>query len=95
MTRFSPLALAMLLLASTAAANEGHNHAATKNGQMPAHDMAAMSAAEFARLDTDKSGQLTRAELPKDHKLTAHFGMLDTDRNGTLSAVEFAKGGSM
>lgn len=95
MTRFSAFTVALLLVASTATANEGHDHAATKNGQMPAHDMAAMSAAEFARLDTNKDGQLSRSELPKEHKLVAHFGMLDTDKNGTLSAAEFAQGSRM
>lgn len=95
MIRFSSFALALLLATSAAVANEGHNHAASKNGQVPAHDMAAMSAAEFGRLDADKNGQLSRAELPKDHKLAAHFGMLDTDKTGTLSAAEFAQGSGM
>jgi Ca2+-binding EF-hand superfamily protein len=54
-----------------------------------------MSAEEFAKLDADKNGQLSRSELPKEHKFAAHFDMLDTDKNGTLSAAEFAKGHGM
>ena len=50
---------------------------------------------EEAKLDADKNGQLSRSELPKEHKFAAHFDMLDTDKNGTLSAAEFAKGHGM
>lgn len=96
MKRLIPCAIALLLSAPLAwAEDKSHDHMAAKNGKPQPHDMAAMSAAEFAKLDADKNGQLGRGELPKDHKLTAHFDMLDTDRNGTLSASEFAKGSSM
>ena len=96
MNRLLPFTIALLLCAPLAwAEDKGHDHMAAKNGQTQPHDMAAMSAEEFAKLDADKNGQLARAELPKDHKLTAHFDMLDTDKNGTLSASEFAKGNSM
>jgi Ca2+-binding EF-hand superfamily protein len=96
MNRLLPFAIALMFSAPLAwAEDKGHDHMAAKNGQAQPHDMAAMSAEEFAKLDADKNGQLARAELPKDHKLTAHFDMLDTDKNGTLSAAEFAKGGSM
>lgn len=91
MTRFSPLAFVFLLAGSVAAANEGHNHAPPQNGQVAAPDMAA----EFARLDANHDGQLSRAELPRGHRLALHFGMLDADRNGTLSAAEFAQGRGM
>lgn len=96
MKRFLPFAIALLTAAPLAWADDkGHDHMTAKNGQAQPHDMAAMSANEFAKLDTDKNGQLTRSELPKDHKFAAHFDMLDTDKNGTLSAAEFAKGHDM
>jgi Ca2+-binding EF-hand superfamily protein len=96
MNRLLPFTIALLLSTPLAWADDkGHDHMAAKNGQPQPHDMAAMAAEEFAKLDADKNGQLARAEFPKDHKFTAHFDMLDTDKNGTLSAAEFAKGGSM
>jgi Ca2+-binding EF-hand superfamily protein len=96
MKRLLPFAIALLVAAPFAEADDkGHDHAAAKNGQSQPHDMAAMSAEEFAQLDADKNGQLTRTELPQEHKLTAHFDMLDSDKNGTLSAAEFAEGNSM
>ena len=96
MTRLLPFAIALLIAAPVAWADDkGHDHMAAKNGQTQPHDMAAMSAEEFAKLDADKNGQLSRSELPKEHKFAAHFDMLDTDKNGTLSAAEFAKGNSM
>jgi Ca2+-binding EF-hand superfamily protein len=57
--------------------------------------MVAMNSDEFARLDTNKDGQLSRIELPKAHALAAHFDMLDADNNGTLSADDFANGSEM
>lgn len=96
MKRLLPLAFALLMAVPLAWANDkGHDHMASKNGRPQPHDMAAMSAEEFAKLDADKNSQLTRAELPTEHKLDAHFDMLDTDKNGTLSLAEFAKGNSM
>lgn len=96
MKRLLPFAIALLIAAPLVWADDkGHDHTAAKSGQPQPHDMAAMSAEEFAKLDADKNDQLTRTELPTEHKLTAHFDMLDTDKNGTLSAAEFAKGNSM
>ena len=96
MKRLLPFAIALLMASPLAWADDkGHDHAAAKNGQTQPHDMAAMSAEEFARLDADKNGQLSRAELPQAHRLTVHFDMLDADKNGTLSAAEFAEGNRM
>lgn len=89
-------ALALLFVAPLASAGsgEGHDHAATKSGKAthPAHDVAS---AAFTALDADKNGQVSRAELPQDHKLSAHFAMLDTDKSDSLSPAEFAKGDGM
>lgn len=49
---------------------------------------------EFATLDANKDGKLSKAELSK-HKLGPHFDMLDADKSGTLSPTEFAAGKSM
>lgn len=91
-----PFAIALLVAAPFAQADDkAHDHMAAKNGQVQPHDMAAMNQEEFAKLDADKNSELSRAELPKEHRLSAHFGMLDTDKSGSLSAAEFANGKGM
>ena len=57
--------------------------------------------AEFARVDTNKDGQMSRAEIETFQRTAATtmmatrtkevFAALDSDKNGQLSAVEFAK----
>lgn len=93
------LVLAWLLAMPAAYAGDGehHDHAAMKNGTAApaAHDTAHPPSAAFTALDTDRNGQISRAELPKNHRLAPHFGMLDTDRSGSLSPAEFAKGDGM
>ncbi|WP_372363569.1 hypothetical protein ACCQ07_22330 (plasmid) [Xanthomonas sp. NCPPB 3583] len=49
-----------------------------------------MAADEFAALDKNKDGKLTKAELPKDSPVRPHFEMLDADKDGSLSSAEFA-----
>lgn len=49
------------------------------------------SKAEFAKLDKNKDGKLSKAEIPSDNPLTHHFDMLDANKDGSLSAAEFAK----
>jgi len=56
---------------------------------------------QFRKVDADKNGQLTRAEIEQFEKQRAValaegrnralFAQLDTDKNGQVSAVEFAK----
>jgi hypothetical protein len=50
--------------------------------------------AAFIKLDANKDGKLSKAEMTKDSK-AAHFAMLDADKDGTLSPAEFAKASSM
>ena len=51
MKRLLPFAIALLIAAPLAWADDkGHDHMAAKNGQPQPHDMAAMSAEEFAKL---------------------------------------------
>src|SRR5512139_2983621 len=57
--------------------------------------------AEFRKMDADKNGQLTRAEIEQFQKLQALaqaqarnqalFAQLDSDGNGQLSPAEFSK----
>lgn len=58
------------------------------SGQQTDHKK--MAAAEFATLDKNKDGKLTKAELPKDSPIRPHFDMLDADKDGSLSNAEFA-----
>ena len=56
---------------------------------------------EFRKMDADKNGQLSRAEIEQFQQLQAaaeartrnraQFAELDADKDGRLSAVEFAK----
>jgi Ca2+-binding EF-hand superfamily protein len=54
----------------------------------------AIKSSEFITLDSNKDGNLSKAELAK-HKLGPHFDMLDTDKDGRLSVAEFAAGKGM
>ena len=68
---------------------------------MPRANLQADAEAEFARVDTNKDGQMSRAEIEvfQTARLTealnartkAVFAELDSDKNGQLSAAEFAK----
>jgi EF hand len=49
---------------------------------------------EFAMLDINKDGHLSKAELAK-HALAPHFGMLDANKDGRLSPAEFNAGKGM
>lgn len=51
--------------------------------------------AEFAKLDANHDGKLSKTELPAKHPLAPHFGMLDANHDGSLSAAEFAAGHGM
>jgi uncharacterized protein involved in copper resistance len=74
-----------------------HGKMDMSHGQMDhgAMDHAAMTHDEFAMLDKNHDGKLSKAEIAADSHLAPHFGMLDTDRNGALSRAEYAKGDGM
>ena len=50
------------------------------------------SGVAFAKLDGNKDGKLSKAEMAK-HPMAAHFPMMDTDKNGFLSPTEAAAHG--
>ena len=63
--------------------------------------MTANAEAEFARVDANKDGQMSRTEIENYQRTSATaritarnkalFAELDADKNGQISAVEFAK----
>lgn len=56
---------------------------------MKSSDHQKMAAEEFAKLDKNKDGKLSKAEIPAQHPLSAHFDMLDGNKNGSISKDEF------
>jgi uncharacterized protein YuzE len=68
---------------------------------VPRAKIIANAEAEFARVDANKDGQMSRAEIEASQlaSITARvnarnkalFAELDTDKNGQISPVEFAK----
>ena len=86
---------AAVMLASAASAQRTPKPSQPGPAPIPRASFIAEMDGQFRKMDADKNGQLSRSELPKEHKFAAHFDMLDTDKNGTLSAAEFAKGHGM
>lgn len=58
-------------------------------------DHSKMAGAEFARLDQNKDGKISKGEVSSKDPLSPHFNMLDTNRDGSLSQMEFAKKSGM
>lgn len=58
----------------------------------PSATASASVAAAFARVDTNKDGQLSAQESQKLPAISQHFKELDTDKSGSLSHTEFEKG---
>ena len=68
---------------------------------VPRATIVANADAEFKRVDTNKDGQMSRAEIETTQRTTfaarvdarnkALFAELDSDKNGQISPVEFAK----
>lgn len=72
-----------------------HSKMDMSHGQMDhGHMTGAKGYDAFARLDANKDGKLSRAEMAKDPK-AAHFGMLDADKDGNLSPAEYANAKGM
>ncbi len=58
---------------------------------MKSADHQKMAAVEFAKLDKNKDGKLSKAEIPAQHPMYAHFDMLDGNKDGSVSNGEFTK----
>ncbi len=75
---------ASLAAAPHAMADEHAHHAPAKSA-----DAKKANDDEFAKLDTDKDGFISKTELPAKHPLLPHFGMVDKNRDGKLDRKEF------
>ena len=75
---------ASLAVASHAMADEHAHHAPAKSA-----DAEKANDAEFAKLDTDKDGFISKSEFPAKHPLLPHFGMVDKNRDAKLDRKEF------
>ena len=54
-------------------------------------DHGKMAETEFNKLDVNKDGKISRAEIPSKHPMNQHFGMLDANKDGSMGRAEFAK----
>ena len=89
---------ALLLGAATASAAIAQS---ASSGNVPRSDYIATMDVEFNKMDGDKNGQVSRAEVESFERgaalgqararAAAKFAELDVDRNGSISPVEFNK----
>lgn len=86
-TMLSRMALG-LLLAPLAAMAAPQSHAGHDGHAAPPPETAAQK--EFRRLDKNKDGKLSKAEMPATHPMAAHFAMMDANKDGVLSEAEYA-----
>jgi len=92
---------AIALVASGPVLAQAKAPAAAAPASMPRAKVLANAEAEFARVDTNKDGQMSRAEIEtfqtaaataaRTRRNKAVFTALDSDKNGQISAAEFAK----
>lgn len=68
-----------------------HGADANRDGVLTRAELTASLDAHFAKLDTNKDGQITKEERDAHHKARAdeHFKRLDADGNGQVSRAEF------
>lgn len=98
-TLIAAASVAALLFASPALGQA--KVATTSDAPLPRAQFIAGMDGEFRKMDSDKNGQLTRAEIEQFQtqqqaaqgraRNKALFGQLDKDKNGQLSQAEFAK----
>lgn len=83
------LPLAGLLIACTPAFAQHHGHAHSTD-KKAAEAPAKLTLDDFDKLDADKDGHVSLAELPQSHPMRDHFTMADRSRDGKLDRREFA-----
>ena len=81
---------ASLAAAPHAMADEHAHHAPAKSA-----DAKKANDDEFAKLDTDKDGFISKTELPAKHPMLPHFGMVDKNRDAKLDRKEFGVASKM
>ncbi len=80
-------ALAAVLCAPVAFAQDYPNSQTT-----PSSDASkTMPSVDFAKLDTNGDGNISKSEASVDPTLAAKFDKLDADKSGSLSATEITK----
>ena len=94
---FRPSLFALALIASAPLLAQVKNEIKS----VPRTQVVANAEAEFTKVDLNKDGQMSRAEIEAFQtagnsarvaaRTTAVFTQLDSDKNGQLSATEFAK----
>ncbi|MEO8142228.1 MAG: EF-hand domain-containing protein [Sphingomicrobium sp.] len=99
MSKTTLIAALMLCLASGAPAQTAAQAPSSNN--VPRADYIATMDVEYSKMDGDKNGKVTRAEIETFDRgvalgqararAQALFAQLDVDRNGQLSLVEFGK----
>ena len=97
MVRFSIFALALVAAAPLSA----QALSATTAKPVTRAQVVANAGSEFARVDANKDGQMSRTEIETYQRTSATarvtarnkalFAELDADKNGQINAVEFAK----
>lgn len=84
------LALACLLVAFSPAFAQHHGHQHATPDKKATEAPARLVVDDFDRLDADKDGHVSLAELPQGHPLRDHFSMADRNRDGKLDRREFS-----
>jgi EF hand len=91
-----PLLLLALLAAGTAFAQEKKEESASGGATAPRPNFSAaprndaLSEALFSRLDKNRDGYLTGAELTTGEALTSNWLAVDRDADGRISRAEFS-----
>ena len=76
------------------ASTQATEHGAASHGHADHGKTPAKGGSAFTKLDANKDGKLSTAEMAEDPK-AAHFSMLDTNKDDVLSPAEFAKASGM
>ena len=85
--KIAPMASALLLSLAVVTPVTAAEPPAKDRAAHESHKQAT-GAQDFAALDKNKDGSLSKEEMAK-HPMAAHFGMMDADKNGKLSKSEY------